>query len=347
MRQRSIKKLFFSIAVLIVTSLICVIILEVIGQKFLFKGKLYFVNNIDHWNDPRRPDINSDLIRSRFEAGHFRPEDFNIIFLGDSYVFGWLLPPEKSFPRQFEKIAREKYPGKNIKVANFGWVSSSPLLSLRLLKKIGAKYHPDLVILCVDMTDFQDDIKYDKLLKRRGIYRLLDLCPMTVLALKKLLQTPGLGTLHERLYGFPPRRYFITEQPLEKSERWLTSIRENIDMINRFCRKELGADFILMILPRSFQYSDRECPENWEKEEYTPLGEYSLEPFKYFEEIKGKVEYPVYSLLADFRHTSVFPTCFYDDPHWTEAGARVAAEAIFKHCRRAGCFEEGTGNKLD
>ncbi len=324
---------------MIVTCLVGVVILEVVGRNILYRGKLYFVNDIDHWNNPRHPEINSDSIRSRYEAGYFREEDFNIIFLGDSFVFGWLLPADRSLPRQFEKIAREQYPGKGIKAANFGWVSSSPLLSLRLLREIGSKYNPNLVILCLDMTDFHDEVKYTRLLERKGIYRLLDVCPITVLAFKKVLQLPGLDPLHRSIFGFPSRRYFITEQPLEDSLPWLAYIRRNIEEINSYCRNELNADFLLVILPRFYQYSAFECPENWEKDEYEVLGKYAFEPFRYFENLKGEVDYPIYSLLPAFQLTTYFPTTFYDDPHWTELGTRVSAEAIFNYCREAGYFD--------
>jgi hypothetical protein len=60
------------------------------------------------------------------------------------------------------------------------------------------------------------------------------------------------------------------------------------------------------------------------------LGPYSLEPFRYFEELSKEVDYPIYSLLETFQKNEVFPTSFEDDPHWNRKGAQVAASAITK-----------------
>jgi hypothetical protein len=334
MKRQFIKSLSLSLLALTISSILSIIVFELIGQEFLYKDKLYFISDIDHWNIPDGREINSDGLRCGYEAEHFREEDLNIIFLGDSYVYGWLLPMEKSLPRQFEKMARAVYPGKRINVINFGWVSSSPLLSLRLFERIGEKYKPDIVILFLDMTDFHDDIKYSRLLERRGIYRLLDLCPISILTLKQLTVMSGIDRLHEWIFGFPADRFFITNQPLEKSRRWLRYIQDSIEKINTYCENRLNAEFVLMVLPRFYQYSSRECPYNWEKGVYAILGRYGDEPFRYFDSIKSTLDYPVYSLLSDFQETTVFPTCFLDDPHWTEFGAGVAARAVLKYCRR-------------
>ena len=45
------------------------------------------------------------------------------------------------------------------------WVSSSPLLNLRLLRDVGHKYRPDLVVYSLDMTDFRDDLHYEHALE--------------------------------------------------------------------------------------------------------------------------------------------------------------------------------------
>ena len=241
---------------------------------------------------------------------------------------------EKAFPQQFERISRGLHPEKRINAANFGWVSSSPLLSYRLLKDVGHKYNPDIILYCVDMSDFHDDIKYAKLLERKGIYRLLGVTPVSFIIirkmLKKIIKIPSLKPLYEKIFGFPTDRFFITSQDLSKTEHWFSYLRKNIENIKKYSTEKLNAKFILIILPRSYQYSDRECPNNWEKNSYTTLGRYVYEPFKYFDKIREDVDYPIYSMLANFKNTEVFPTCFDHDPHWNEDGNRVAAEAIYQ-----------------
>jgi hypothetical protein len=92
--------------------------------------------------------------------------------------------------------------------------------------------------------------------------------------------------------------------------------------------RRLDADFVLLVLPRCFQYDAAESPRNREAAEYTVLGPHALEPFRFFASIERELSFPVLSLLPAFQETAVFPTCLPDDPHWTPAGHRVAAEAI-------------------
>ena len=318
-----------------------IILYEIIGQNFLFKREVYFVERVDHRMKARsREDINSDGIRSIVEANSFHKEDLNIIFLGNSFIYGYKLPHNKSIPYMFETKARTLHPEQQINVANFGWGSSSPLLSLRLLKDIGKKYNPDVVILAIDMTDFHDDIKYFRLLERRGIYRALDFIPITILALRKVISIMGLDSLYEVIFGFPRRRFFITDKPLSETRPYLSYIRENIEKINEYSKKELEAKFILLVFPRGYQYSEKESPNNWEKSEYQILGPYAHEPFKYFKQLEDEnVDYPIYSLLADFQDSTTFPTSFDDDPHWNETGNRIAVEAIYKYCLKENCFD--------
>jgi hypothetical protein len=313
--------------------------LEIVGQTVL-SDRLYVVDDVDHRLKPgSAPDLNSDGIRSPRAPAEFGADGLNVIFLGDSFVYGDRLASSESIPAQFERIARRELGRGDIRVANFGWVSSSPLLSLRLLRDIGKKYHPRLVLLAVDMTDFGDEIKYRRLLERRGVYRLLGYTPVTLLSTRKVLSLiPALHGVHERVFGFPPRRFFITDRPLTETRHHFSHIQESIDGIFEYATHDLGATFVLFVFPRTYQYSSREAPRNWEASEYELLGPYGEEPFRYFEELRQRAPYPIYSLLDDFKKTDVFPTAFDDDPHWNPEGARVAAEAVYRYCLQASCF---------
>lgn len=326
--------------------LLGLVLFELICQKVLFPERAQLVRNIDHRMTPGTPgtrgsvNINSDGIRSVFEADHFKDEDLNIIFLGDSFIFGPGLPDEGTVPQLLEVKARELHPGRGINVANFGWISSSPLLSHRLLKDVGDKYNPDVVILAIDMTDFSDDIKYGKLLERRGVYRLVGIAPMTVLVIRKVMsRAKALRPVHRVLFGVPPKRFFATENPLSETLPYFSCMQKNVDSIHAFCRNELGAMFCVVILPRHYQYNERECPRNWECGEYEILGPYCLEPFRYFERMRSHVDYPIHPLLDDFLKTNVFPLYQVDDPHWNAAGAEVAADAVYDCLLSDGCFD--------
>jgi lysophospholipase L1-like esterase len=271
---------------------------------------------------------NEDSIRSARQPDEFRPQDLNIVFLGDSFTFGMLLPAHEAFPQKVEGLLAETFPDARVRVANFGWTTSSPLLSDRRLVDIGAGYHPDLVVTCVDMTDFYDDIKWMNMLERRGVYRLVATLPLASHAFE--LAFPDLfRRLHRRLGVDIPDggQYFVAQRPLAETRPYARHLAGNLDSIARHAR-ELGAEPVVFVLPRHFQYDARECPLNWEKDRYDLLGPYSLEPFRWFEELTPELDYPVYPLLDAFVGSGAFPTCFENDAHWNASGTSVAARAI-------------------
>ncbi|TNF32472.1 MAG: hypothetical protein EP312_11460, partial [Gammaproteobacteria bacterium] len=67
------------------------------------------VNDIDHRMKPGdETGLNSDNIRAVREADAVN-DAYNIIFLGDSYVFGMWLDVEQAPPAQLESLLREHY----------------------------------------------------------------------------------------------------------------------------------------------------------------------------------------------------------------------------------------------
>lgn len=320
---------------LVCASFVLGLVLVEAAGRVVFGGLPYFVDDVDHRLPADTAENNGDGIRSDREARAFTDSTFNVIFLGDSFVYGMGVEPGEALPARLEGLADGAVP--SVQVANFGWVSSSPLLSYRLLADIGAGYEPDLVLLGLDMTDFGDDLKYQRFLDRRGIYRLVPLLPTTLIVGHWLTQSiRPLHGLHDRVFGFPAEPFFATNHPLAETREDLGATRSNLERIDRHCRAELGAPFVLLLLPRCFQYSDQECPRSWEAGEYTPLGSHVHEPFRHFEEIAVELPFPVYSLLEDFQQADAFPTCFDDDPHWLPVGHEIAAQGAYRHLSRGG-----------
>lgn len=301
-----------------------------------------FLEDIDHRPAPGAQ-FNEHGVRDLRRLSTFRPEDLTLVVLGDSFVFGYGLKPSQTIPWQMERMLRTRHRNLPVKVVNFGYISASPYLSLRQLRDFGSAYAPDLVLLCIDMTDFHDDIKYQKYDEKPGLFGMLRVFPSGFFALKEAARRLG---VHEALFGYPADRFFVVNRPLEETRPHLASIQRNIDAIADYVREELGARFGLVILPRAFQYSAREAVHSWERDMYTPLGPYVLEPFRYFEQIAPARDYPIHSLLPAFRETDVFPTTFRRDPHWNPAGARVAARALVRFVEESGLLEAGTGATL-
>lgn len=332
------RHVVFSLLSFLLMLFVVVIVLEIAAPLIFGRWwpSIDLVGNPDHrMTQAMYEDVNSDGVRARSEAGEFREEDYNIIVLGDSFVYGMFLGRQDTMPYRLEELARAAgY--KNIRVINFGWISSSPYLSLRLLKDIGKKYKPDMVIEVVDMTDFWDDTFYRGAVERKGFFSVGRWMPATSMLLGKwgreVIQQDwySLG-----LWGVPWQRYFALERPLEQTRSYLDALVGNLDETDVYVNNELNARFAVFVMPRSAQYNERETPDD-HSAEYTRLGPYSQEPFRYFADIAPQKSYPVISLLDDFRRTTVFPLTFEHDPHHTSAGNRESARFIWQHLQQRG-----------
>ena len=321
-------------------------ILATVVEQSVFRD---YEPTIDHRMRPDGNEVNVDSIRFRGVSESIDAEDFNIVFLGDSFTFGYDLEYEDSVPYVMEKHLASHTCDSLVRVINFGWTSSSPLLSLRLLIDIGHNYHPDLVVYMLDMTDFHDDLDYgQQFISLQGplippstvAFRLLERAALAVFDRSEIVQIlANVRTSLKREQTqipaqreqtqIPAQRFFVTNQPLANSVQHIElGVMKNLGLIYDYATNALGAQMVLVVPPRAYQYTDRESPDNWEAAEYEALGMNVLAPFHYFERKQNELPYDVFSLLPAFRQSSDFPLYFRDDPHWNPAGARVAAHAI-------------------
>jgi hypothetical protein len=279
-----------------------------------------------------------------------------VLFLGDSFTFGFNLAYADSFPYRFEALAAEHGCTPTVRVVNMGWTSSSPLLALRMLRQVGYAYRPDLVVYALDMTDFHDDLRYEWRLREQREYDFdaaavaerwiaaewpaaSDMLPALRSVTRRrrgVDRDTGVELLAGLAVPSPDERFFVTNRPLDETRPAIElGVMKNLSGIDRHATGVLGAPFALVVYPRAYQYSERESPRNWERG-YTPLGPYVREPFRYFAEVADTLPYPVIDVLPDFASSDRFPLYFASDPHWTEQGADVAAHAIFEGLRARG-----------
>jgi hypothetical protein len=87
----------------------------------------------------------------------------------------------------------------------------------------------------------------------------------------------------------------------------------NVDEIAALS-KQFGADFIVFVAPRFHHWNPREAPDNWEADAYALDEPYQYEYFRFFEEKAKRRDYPIVSLLPDFRTTDAYPLVFRNDP---------------------------------
>ncbi len=333
------------VVALIISSVAAMAMFDCVGARVVrWQLSLTHTPDVDHRMVPfAYPWINSDGIRSDFEASDFSDESFNVICMGDSFCFGALIDDTaETYVALLESMTREKYPEKKLRTVNFGWVSSSPIITLPHLKDFGGKYKPDLVIYSLDMTDFHDDLRRrygaqnigtppgDYLIHQLGGAHLVEQFRKRWWLGQKVTDYLGRNEI------IPQDRFFIVNQPLARSRALMAETESNLLAIHDYCRDVLKCPFILIMPPRHFQYTDRECLNNWEALRYQPLGPYVKMPFLWLEEVKARAPYSIYSLFDDFKNATEFPLYFDDDPHWTPAGHRVVARALMRILEQEG-----------
>lgn len=308
-------------------------------------------HDIDHRFLPLPGERNEDGILPDIPAKNYEEGDFNIIFMGDSFTYGYRLnDPFDSFPFMVEKELKKQSAIPVVKVVNFAWTNSSPILHLRQLREIGKKYHPDLIVHAIDMTDFSDDIGFTEGLERSGldspkqmtIFEAMAIWIALRLELEDRLTLPASFISGDtdkpsnilRPPGPPNRfRYFHMWQPLKDSEPFFKSTWNSIVECAELA-EQMGAAYVVFVLPRYQQYNRNQClkvDHNGTESDRIPLSdEYMFEAFKFFEEKSKNSIFPIYSLLEDFQKTALFPTVFNDDLHYNEAGHEVAAKGIVR-----------------
>ena len=297
--------------------------------------------DVDHRPRPHTAGTNGDGIYSRLTAAEFREEDFNVVCLGDSFTANPHLPETGRWPTRLERLLQARAPGQKVRVANFGWVSSSPVLQARQLRDIGAKYKPDLVVQAFDMTDFHDDLRARERLARMGadgggevsIFRALGVGASLALGVEDYghwLRERFRWAAPETSPAVPDRRYFFLFEPPEASALRFGASWEAILETERRARA-LGARYALIVFPRYQQYDPRESPRDPERRVFPPAAPGLLVPFAYFARQARTAGFPVHGVREDFLADEAFPKCRDDDPHWNADGNRVAAEAIDRH----------------
>lgn len=307
---------------------------------------------VDHRPRPRTGGTNEDGVYSRLGPADFRDVDFNVICLGDSFTANPHLPEDARWPSLLERRLQSRLPGSRVRVANFGWVSSSPVLQARQLREIGAKYKPDLVVQAFDMTDFHDDLVARERLARVGagggevsIFRAFGVGASLALGVEDYGQW-----LRERYRWAPPEaqpvvpgtRYFFLFQPPEASEPYFRSSWDAILETEREARA-MGARYALFVFPRYQQYDPRESPRDPERRVFPVDAEGRLVPFEYFARQARSVNFPVHSLREDFLADPAFPKCRGDDPHWNAEGNRIAAQGIERRLLEDGLLPQVGG----
>ena len=313
---------------------------------------------------------NEDGLRTGYTRERFRRYRDRVVMLGDSFVFGYGVRQEAGLTAVMERLLRDRLGQDDVAVLNAAIPSYSPLLERALLAGRIAQYRPTLIVLLVDVSDIGDDTQYlseahvsggrltfDPRVKPTSPYRgaLLEL-------IGRVSPSIPLGSTPVRWLTYPFRvarrgkpkkdydyykfsvtvghtvernRFFIYRHPLEETRPFFSRTLENIDAVAAEAER-LHARFLLAVNPRYHHWNPTESPDNWERGDYALDEPYQYEYFRFFEEARGRVKYPVFSLLPAFKATREFPLVFREDPHWNERGNAFAARVLVDHLFDAG-----------
>jgi lysophospholipase L1-like esterase len=91
--------------------------------------------------------INSQGLREREIPLKKAPGEYRVINIGDSNTWGKSLPVEETFSRKLEILLQKRFPKRKITVINGGMQGCTVMQGFYLLREIGLKYEPDLVII--------------------------------------------------------------------------------------------------------------------------------------------------------------------------------------------------------
>jgi hypothetical protein len=310
---------------------------------------------------------NEDGLRSNYTREEFGKYPDRVIMLGDSFVFGYAVRQERGLTAVMERLLRSRLGDGQVAVLNAGIVSYSPFLERLLLAGKLKYYRPTLVVLLLDASDIGDDIQYQAEARPNGDRVSFDLgvkekapyhgavfeLARPLFERVRLRFEPLRGTKPIVALAYPFRRagkkkydyygfrlklgnvletsrFFIYRYPLEETRSYFSKTLENVNAVAREA-EQINARFVLAINPRYHHWNPAEAPENWEKFDYPLDGPYQYENFRFFEEARSQVNYPIFNLLPSFQASHEFPLVFKNDPHWNERGNEFAARVLVNH----------------
>ncbi len=308
----------------------------------------------DHRPKPQPGWRNTDGVSPDTPPADYRDEDYVVVFLGDSFTEGLYLDDWRdAFPFVVQERLQAARPDAGVRVVNFGWTGSSPVLQERQLRELGRRYRPDLVVQCFDMTDFHDDLRYVEMLEDKGLDARLEL---SVWRMLEIWASWALGVADLRVWladrapwesgstdaaSVAGRlgRFFPLELPLASAEPHMEVSWSAIQR-TAAAAERLGADYALVVLPRYQQFDPTECPDDWERDGFARSGgRWLLQPFSWFEARATQADFPVWPLLEAFVADPRKPKVFPNDPHYNPTGHEIAGEAVVERLLAGGAVD--------
>ena len=307
-----------------------------------------------HFDDGVTVETNRDALRSPYRRDRFRRYTTRLAVLGDSFTFGVGVADDAAFPAVLERRLRASLERDDVAVLNAGMISYSPLLQTVVYPGKVRGYQPQVVLMLLDATDFGDDVRYQRRLRRdsdRVWFDVVDrrrprpsgaLMNVTLLPRRlaeyhlrypwvelgrrlgfALANPPSpfdLHTMELRIGGVVEHNvFFIYRHPPELTRPYFERTLGYVEQVAAEVRAD-GGRFVLAVAPRFHHWDASECPDNWEAHRYALDEPYQHAYLDFFRDRAPALGFPVIDLLPAFLSSDRGPLVFARDPHWNVAG---------------------------
>jgi hypothetical protein len=95
--------------------------------------------------------------RGHREYREVKPTNYRVLFLGDSFTYGVGVNDDQTFAARVEQNLLGDH--LSVEVMNAGNPGKGTDYELKLFQTVGAKFHPDLTVLCFFPNDFEDNAR--------------------------------------------------------------------------------------------------------------------------------------------------------------------------------------------
>lgn len=280
-----------------------------------------------------------------------KPGVTRLLFVGDSYTFGWGVPEELTYPQLVKKKLEERFPQKTFEVVNAGIPSTGMGWAYLLLKNELETISPDIVV--VGFYPFSD-VGYDTVVNRwtetdaNGLPTRIESTAAYVgpggnlraTSLPLKFKVPYLRDLH--LFALIMDRFFpddvqldnpvishygtcLYKQDCKDLDPYRERVQKLLMSISGLLSEKKIAHLVAMIPSEFSVYPDVRFKYGisvpilpWEKEN----------PTKVFDEFFAKNGIPHLPLRPVFLNHLTEKTYFERDDHWNTRGHAIAADAI-------------------
>jgi len=263
-------------------------------------------------------------------------EDLRLLFIGDSFTFGWGINDDETYASRFAERLEEVFPAKNIEVINAA-VYGYDIVQYREVLKRTLKYAPDIVFLgfCLEndlnitplkagSSDVEDSIRVEKNDIAYHIREFINHLHLVAMIRDRLYITfPKIRNLMLSI-GVNNKRDIFLEKYTPSLERSLEETGKVLIDMNAMAGKG-GAEFIVVLIPLKEQIYCREEINRftgYDIDRPNMALKYILERnnIKYVDILPGLVE----------KSGKTGDRFYFDiDPHLTRHGHAEAAEILY------------------